>query len=198
MIILSLRRCIALGVLASLFTLSLLGLLFLDVDLPADLHAFKVAALRKLKSDPGNVSADESAIPSGGESLSDLVDDVEGNPIVHPSDSFRSTTGNVQLTSSIQTTIPNGATIHGFTVFDNLVVHNGTFYIVTHNRSAFPEKKEHIVDKPQTKQPVEREPNAEVHRPHSFPFIRYSSCNRIFSLLPQMNLYLFWAILPYG
>ncbi|KAF7761931.1 hypothetical protein Agabi119p4_9923 [Agaricus bisporus var. burnettii] len=157
-----LRRCLTLGVLASLFSAAFLGLFFLDVDLPTQLHGFKVAASNKLKLTSGNVLVEENAnshIPSGGKSPHGGVD---GNLIVDSFDSFHSTTNNIRLTSSLKTTIPNGATTHGFNVFDNLVVHNGIFYIVTHNRSAFPEKKEYIVDKPwDDKQPVEREPSAE-------------------------------------
>jgi hypothetical protein len=196
---LSRRRCTALGVLISLFPVGLLALLFLDVDLPAQLHAFKVAALGKLKSTPQNEPADEnvhSHAPLGGKAGSDSPD-YEEDLIVRPSNPSHITTGNVQLTSSIQTTVPNGATIHGFTVFDNLVVHNGTFYIVTNNRSAFPEKK-YIVDQPNEKQPVEREPNAEVCHHHSFVFIRSSSCNRISNSLLRTSSYLFLVILRYG
>ncbi|KAJ7129079.1 hypothetical protein C8R46DRAFT_1363306 [Mycena filopes] len=36
------------------------------------------------------------------------------------------------------TTIPSGAHVHGFTVLDNIYLRNGTFYVVTANRSTFP------------------------------------------------------------
>lgn len=187
-----LRRCKTLGVLASLFSAAFLGLFFLDVDLPTQLHGFKVAASNKLKLTSGNLLVEEnvnSHLPSAEKSSSNSPDDgVERSPIVDSSDSFHSTTNNIHLISSLETTIPNGATTHGFTVFDNLVVHNGIFYIVTHNRSAFPEKKEYIVDKPwDDKQPVEREPNAEVKKNSAFRKTLFKICNRIFNLLLRMN-----------
>ncbi|CAK5272741.1 unnamed protein product, partial [Mycena citricolor] len=36
------------------------------------------------------------------------------------------------------TTIPSGAHAHGYTLFDHMYLRNGTFYVVTANRSAFP------------------------------------------------------------
>ncbi|KAJ7041560.1 hypothetical protein C8F04DRAFT_1079244 [Mycena alexandri] len=36
------------------------------------------------------------------------------------------------------TTIPSGAHVHGFTVLDNIYLRNGTFYVVTMDRSTFP------------------------------------------------------------
>ncbi|KAF8996225.1 hypothetical protein BDQ17DRAFT_1392068 [Cyathus striatus] len=40
-----------------------------------------------------------------------------------------------------ETTIPGGAHVHGFTVFDHLYVRNGTFYVVTSDVSSFPPRK---------------------------------------------------------
>ncbi|KAJ7152671.1 hypothetical protein C8R43DRAFT_923814 [Mycena crocata] len=42
-------------------------------------------------------------------------------------------------TSGFQhTRIPNGAHVHGFTMLDNIYLRNGTFYVVTADRSSFP------------------------------------------------------------
>ncbi|KAF8997469.1 hypothetical protein BDQ17DRAFT_1283867 [Cyathus striatus] len=40
-----------------------------------------------------------------------------------------------------ETTIPVGAHVHGFTVFDHLYVRNGTFYVVTSDVSSFPPRR---------------------------------------------------------
>lgn len=73
-----------------------------------------------------------------------------------------STSFSMSLTSSLETTVPNGAMVNGFSLFDNLVMHNGTFYIVTRSRSAFPENKEDFVGRPWVSGQVEREPHEEV------------------------------------
>lgn len=54
------------------------------------------------------------------------------------------------------TTIPPGASSHGFTVLDNLYLRNGTFYIVTSKPSSFP-SREHIISRP-----VELGPGADL------------------------------------
>ncbi|KAF9446636.1 hypothetical protein P691DRAFT_776725 [Macrolepiota fuliginosa MF-IS2] len=73
------------------------------------------------------------------------------------------------LTPSFETIIPNGAIINGFFVLDNLIIHNGTFYIVTHNRSVFPALKEDLVWRPHVSGQVEREPNEEAGFLFSLP-----------------------------
>lgn len=77
----------------------------------------------------------------------------------------------VSLSSTFETTIPNGATIHGLSIFDNLIVHNGTFYLVTNNPTAFPAKA-NIARKPdRSGEWGERDPDEQVravnrHRGH--------------------------------
>lgn len=205
------RRFVIFGVLSSVLTLSFLGFLFLDAELPTELSKFKLATLHRLKSISGSASTGKDdkvhVLPVAGPST-EFDDDIEGegpgydgvspplsvlpqkadnaNPIPQPkpanavadaidpmeesdygSPDFKypdSTimSSSMSLTSSLETTVPNGALIHGFFVLDNLVVHNGTFYIVTRNRSAFPEKKEDLVWRPFVSGQVEREPNEEV------------------------------------
>lgn len=92
----------------------------------------------------------------------DLEDELDyGSPdMEYPKQT--STSFSMSLTSSLETTVPNGAIINGFSVFDDLVMHNGTFYIVTRNRSAFPENKQDIVGRPRVSGQAEREPHEEV------------------------------------
>ncbi|KAF9028019.1 hypothetical protein BDZ89DRAFT_1015275 [Hymenopellis radicata] len=46
-----------------------------------------------------------------------------------------------------ETTIPGNAVVHGFTVLDNVYLRGGTFFIVTKNISAFPERR-FIISRP--------------------------------------------------
>ncbi|KXN82749.1 hypothetical protein AN958_02188 [Leucoagaricus sp. SymC.cos] len=147
------RLLLALGVLFSVFTLGILTLFFLDINLPTELHAFKLAALSKLKDSP---------LPSGKLQSSPVEesivneDDIEDSswedaarltvPPALDNDSGYSSYS-MPLSSTFETTIPNGAAIHGFSVFDNLVMCNGIFYIVTNNQSIFP-SKDHIIRPP--------------------------------------------------
>lgn len=47
----------------------------------------------------------------------------------------------------LETTIPGNAVAHGFTVLDNVYLREGTFFIVTKNESAFPERR-FIISRP--------------------------------------------------
>lgn len=199
----SLRRLIIFGALASILTLSILGLFFLDIDLPTEFHTFRLATQRRLKGAFGAESTggggelhilpvgqpstgfddeiedslpDKSLPPSTtppnthnkpvatASAVSDDVDLEEESDYGSPDFEYpnqASASFSMSLTSSLETTIPNGAIINGFSVFDNLVTHNGTFYIVTRNRSAFP-KKEDIVWRPYLSGQVERDPHEDV------------------------------------
>jgi protein O-GlcNAc transferase len=94
-----------------------------------------------------DIAADSSSKHEGDDTVSSYDTDAmkgdHGSPNSGNSDNTYPGSS-LTLTSSFQTTVPNGAIIQGFSIFDNLVVHNGTFYIVTNNRSAFPEKAEDI------------------------------------------------------
>lgn len=139
-----LRRLTLFGALASALTLSLLGLLFLGVELPTELRTPKFVTIQRPKSVPG------PAQPGGDDE----------NVYIVPGAEFST----IPLTPSLQTTVPNGATIHGFSVLDNLVMHNGTFYIVTRNRSAFLKQKGDFIWKPfkSGSGEVEKDPDPEV------------------------------------
>ncbi|KAF5349079.1 hypothetical protein D9756_009425 [Leucocoprinus leucothites] len=149
-------------------------LFFLDIELPAELHQFKLETLQKLNFGSNEPTSDKHHIPPGGEPIVD-EDDIEdptfdgvstpssdgsgpGSPQTYSSSS-------ISFSSTFETTIPHGATIHGFTIFDNLVVHNGTFYLVTNDPSGFP-KKAHIAAKPHPGDWGDRDPN-----PEDFHFI---------------------------
>lgn len=47
----------------------------------------------------------------------------------------------------LETTIPGHAVAHGFTVLDNVYLRGGTFFIVTKNANAFPERR-FIISRP--------------------------------------------------
>ena len=52
------------------------------------------------------------------------------------------------------TTIPHGAVTHGFTVFDDLYLRDGTLYVVTNDRKSFPRLREILA------KPIKMEPGA--------------------------------------
>lgn len=51
------------------------------------------------------------------------------------------------LDSMAETSIPKGAHVHGFTVFDNLYLRGGTFYVLTSDVDAFPPRR-NLIAKP--------------------------------------------------
>ena len=56
--------------------------------------------------------------------------------------SLTPTSNSSALSTKIETTLPGRKAVHGFTLLDRLYLRNGTFYIVTSNRSAFPPTRE--------------------------------------------------------
>jgi hypothetical protein len=61
-----------------------------------------------------------------------------------------------------ETTIPNGAHIHGFTVLDSIYLRNGTFYVVTANRTSFP-PRDRLLSRPvELRAGADTEPTDEV------------------------------------
>lgn len=195
----TLHRLVIFGILTSVLTLSILGLFFFDINLPTELHAFKLATQHRLKGVSGAPSTGEGGefriLPVGlpSTSFDDEIEDslpdklppaspnIPSQPAAGPVPDYvdieeesdygspdfehlnqASTSFSMSLTSSLETTVPNGAIINGFSLFDNLVMHNGTFYIVTRNRTAFPKNKEDIVGRPWVSGQVERDPHEEV------------------------------------
>jgi hypothetical protein len=60
------------------------------------------------------------------------------------------------------TTIPHGANTNGFTVFDNLYLRDGTFYVITSEPSSFPPRRE-MISKPMNMGPdADLEPTDQV------------------------------------
>ncbi|KAJ7362225.1 hypothetical protein DFH08DRAFT_766748 [Mycena albidolilacea] len=60
-----------------------------------------------------------------------------------------------------ETTIPNGAHIHGFTVLDSIYLRNGTFYVVTDNRTSFPPRNRLLSRPVESRAGVDTEPTDE-------------------------------------
>ena len=128
--IVTMHRPAVAKILVLVLILGLLGLFLLYLGLPLEFYDLKNAELRKHKSSPSG---------QGGPDLSTFQSIVgTSNRDYLPAHSnFGS---RISLSSTFETIIPHNATIHGFNVFDNLIMHNGTFYLVTNNRNGFPEK----------------------------------------------------------
>lgn len=129
--IVPIRRPVIVRLLALVLILGLFGLFLLDLELPQEFYKLKNAVLGRHKSSSSGKCGPQGLkiylLPWAFKGIN--------NPQAHSSFNSR-----VLLASSFETTIPHNATIHGFNVVDNLVMHNGTFYLVTNNRSSFPEK----------------------------------------------------------
>ncbi|KAJ7773830.1 hypothetical protein B0H16DRAFT_1303994 [Mycena metata] len=63
------------------------------------------------------------------------------------------------------TTIPGGAHVHGFTVLDNIYLRNGTFYVVTMDRSTFPPRNR-LLSRPIKRGSKNMEPTDEASHRH--------------------------------
>ena len=128
--IVTMHRPAVAKILVLVLILGLLGLFLLYLGLPLEFYDLKNAELRKHKSSPsGQRGPDLSTFQSiVGTSNRDYLP-------AHSNFGSR-----ISLSSTFETIIPHNATIHGFNVFDNLIMHNGTFYLVTNNRNGFPEK----------------------------------------------------------
>lgn len=129
----------------------ILGLLGLFLELPQAFYELKSAVSSRHKSSSsGRRGPSNFRFPPGH---------LKGNLQVHSSFNSRV----LLAAASFETTIPHNATVHGFNVFDNLIMHNGTFYLVTHNRSSFPEKA-NIARSPSLPGTWgERDPHEDVH-----------------------------------
>ncbi|KAF8193270.1 hypothetical protein K438DRAFT_1829391 [Mycena galopus ATCC 62051] len=62
----------------------------------------------------------------------------DNNITVTESAVYSAPTSKAKTSGWEETTIPNGAHVHGFTVLDNIYLRNGTFYVVTDDRASFP------------------------------------------------------------
>ncbi|KXN82750.1 hypothetical protein AN958_02189 [Leucoagaricus sp. SymC.cos] len=167
------RRFLVLGVLFSVLTLSILGLFFFDIDLPAELNT----TLHKLKlSSPSPDEFNDMVDPIDhklydiGDASWDEVTSFPPPPPLHLDYAPGGPNSVISLSSSFKTTIPNGASVHGFSVLDDLIVYNGTFYIVTNNPTAFP-SKDHLVQPPPPDHQGEnaQDPNPETDIQFIFP-----------------------------
>ena len=183
--IVPISRPVIVRLLALVLILGLLGLFLLDLELPQEFYELKNAVSSRRKS------SSSSKLGPHRLKIHLLPQAFKGINIPQAHSSFNSS--RVLLGSSFETTIPHNATIHGFNVFDNLVMHNGTYYLVTSNRSSFPERA-NIARLPH--RPGlwgERDPHEDVRTSLLKNLTDLNFFRRIFILLPLTNLCLYWV-----
>ena len=183
--IVPISRPVIVRLLALVLILGLLGLFLLDLELPQEFYELKNAVSSRCKS--------SSSSKLGPHRLKIHLLPQAFKGINTPQAHSRFNSSRVPLGSSFETTIPHNATIHGFNVFDNLVMHNGTYYLVTSNRSSFPERA-NIARLPH--RPGlwgERDPHEDVRTSLLKNLTDLNFFRRIFILLPLTNLCLYWV-----
>jgi hypothetical protein len=85
--------------------------------------------------------------PEATVSVSDLIQPIKDTETDNESEAALSSYYSESTLTLVETTIPGDRLIHGFALLDRLYLRNGTFFVVTANRTLFPPKR-HMIGRP--------------------------------------------------